>query len=38
MIVKYLAIIVLAPALFSFESWPYVIEELALSGFEIKDK
>ena len=23
---------------FSFESWPYVIEELALSGFELKDK
>ncbi len=22
----------------SFESWPYVIEELALSGFEIKGK
>jgi hypothetical protein len=23
---------------FSFESWPYVIEELALSGFELKGK
>lgn len=23
---------------FSFESWPYVVEELALSGFEIKPK
>jgi hypothetical protein len=23
---------------FSFESWPYVIEELALSGFELRDK
>ena len=22
----------------SFESWPYMIEELALSGFELKDK
>ena len=22
----------------SFESWPYVIEELALSGFELRDK
>ena len=23
---------------FAFESWPYVVEELELSGFELKDK
>jgi hypothetical protein len=26
------------PGKFSFESWPFTIEELELSGFELKDK
>jgi hypothetical protein len=32
------SVVPVRPGKFSFESWPFTIEELELSGFELKDK